>query len=266
MMKINFRLLSSALAVLIGLYLTAAYLVVPAFWQRYESQPGLASLPMTTKTKQGIPGDPINVALVGSRDEVVAAMKAAGWSRPDPVSLKTSVKIAGSVALHRSYLFAPVSPLFYQGRRQDLAFEKQQGKDASQRHHVRFWKVLDQGAEGRPVWLGAATFDQSVGFSHRTGQITHHISADVDTERNFLIGELDKTLRLSILYQVSGIGPGLLARNGGGDYYYSDGELHVAVIAPDAALQSTPAKELAAPALVSIKDSLWAMITGTRGR
>jgi hypothetical protein len=33
-------------------------------------------------------------------------------------------------------------------------------------------------------WLGAATFDTRVGFSHTTGQVTHHIGPDVDAERD----------------------------------------------------------------------------------
>ena len=43
-----------------------------------------------------------------------------------------------------------------------------------------------QGQEKRPVWLGAATFDRSVGVSHYTGAITHHIDADIDAERALL--------------------------------------------------------------------------------
>lgn len=264
MKKIEFRLLVLSLTML-GLYLLAAYVVVPAFWQRYESQPGLTHMPMITTTKQGIPGDPINVALVGSREEILAVMKEAGWSLPQPVTWRSSAKIAGSVVLHHSYLFAPVSSLFYHGRRQDLTFEKQQGKDARQRHHVRFWKVLDQGVERRPVWLGAATYDRGIGVSHFTGQITHHISADVDSERNYLINALNVTKRLTVLYQVSGVGPSLGLRNGGGDYYYSDGEIRVGVIALSAESQNALAQEIPAPALVSLKDMIWAAATGTGG-
>ena len=260
----EFRLLASCIT-LLGLYLLAAYVVVPTFWQRYESQPGLKHMSMVTTTKQGIPGDPMNIALVGSREEVMAVMKDAGWSLPQPVTWRSSAKIAGSVALHHSYLFAPVSSLFYHGRRQDLAFEKQQGKDARQRHHVRFWKVLDQGAEGRPVWLGAATYDQGIGVSHLTGQITHHISADVDSERNYLINELNRTKSLAVLYQISGVGPSLDLRNGGGDYYHTDGEVRVGVIASAAASQNAFAQEIPAPALVSLKDMIWATATGTSG-
>jgi hypothetical protein len=248
------------------LYYGIAYVVVPAVWAHYEHQPGLAQMEMVTKTKQGIPGDPINVGLVGTREEILAAMKAAGWISADPVNSKTSIKIASSVVLHKAYLHAPVSPLFYNGRVQDLAFEKSAGKDAGRRHHVRFWKVLEEGQEGRPVWLGAATFDKGVGLNHYTGQITHHISGDVDGERNQLIDDLTKSQRLTTLYAVSGIGPSFGSQNGGGDYYYTDGEIQFAVIAPQAAVQAAPPQEVASPALVSYKDMIWAAATGRRGR
>ena len=99
-------------------------------------------------------------------------MQAAGWYPADPVTARSSVEIAGSVLLDRPYRRAPVSPLFYLGRPEDLAFEKPDGQSADRRHHVRFWKVLDQGQEKRPVWLGDATFDRGVGVSHYTGAIT----------------------------------------------------------------------------------------------
>ena len=74
-------------------------------------------------------------------------MQAAGWYPADPVTLRSSIEIVGSVLLDRPYRDAPVSPLFYLGRREDLAFEKPIGNSADHRHHVRFWKVLDQGEE-----------------------------------------------------------------------------------------------------------------------
>ena len=80
------------------------------------------------------------------------------------------MRIVGSVLLDRPYLDAPVSPLFYENRKQDLAFEKPSGKSARTRHHVRFWKALDAGDDGLPVWLGAAVFDDGLGVSHYTGQ------------------------------------------------------------------------------------------------
>ena len=116
-----------------------AYVVLPWAWTHYEHQNGLAGLPMVTRTSQDIPGDPLNVGLVGSQEDLVRAMHAAGWSPADPITLRTSLEIAGSVVLDRPYRDAPVSPLFYQGRREDLAYEKEVGSSADRRHHVRFW-------------------------------------------------------------------------------------------------------------------------------
>ena len=154
-------------------YTALAYAVLPAFWTHHEHQKGLANLPMVTRTAQGIPGDPINVGLIGNEKEVLCAMNNAGWFPADPVTFRSSIEIAGSVLLDRAYHDAPVSPLFYLDRREDLAFEKPAGKSADRRHHVRFWTVLDKGEEQRPVWLGAVTFDKGVGVSHFTGAITH---------------------------------------------------------------------------------------------
>ena len=172
-------------------YLALAYLALPALWNHYEHQRRLADLPMVTRTAQGIPGDPINVGLIGDKLDVLCAMRAAGWYPADPVTLRSSIEIAGSVLLDRPYHDAPVSPLFYLGRHEDFAFEKPVGGSADRRHHVRFWKVLDQGQEKRPVWLGDATFDRGVGVSHYTGAITHHISADIDAERGLLAADLE---------------------------------------------------------------------------
>src|ERR1700720_1201397 len=105
-------------------YAALAYLVLPAVWTHYEHQKGLANLPMLTRTAQGIPGDPINVGLIGDDKDVLCAMQAAGWFPADPVTLKSSIEIAGSVLLDRPYRDAPVSNLFYLGRREDLGFKK----------------------------------------------------------------------------------------------------------------------------------------------
>jgi hypothetical protein len=106
------------------LYLALAYVVLPALWSHHEHEPGLASLPMVTRTSTGIPGDALNVGLVGSKEDVLRAMHAAGWFPADPITLRTSVEIVGSVVLDRPYHDAPVSPLFYDGKKEQLAFEK----------------------------------------------------------------------------------------------------------------------------------------------
>ena len=100
---------------------------------------------MTTTTALGLAGDALNVGLEGSREEVLCAMRAAGWRPADPITFRSSFRIADSVLLRRAYPTAPVSDLYYDGRRQDLAFEKAAGISPKERHHVRFWLVLAKG-------------------------------------------------------------------------------------------------------------------------
>jgi len=242
------KVAAGALALALALYLAGAYALAPGYWRHYERQHGLATKSMFTTTSAGIPGDALNVGVEGERENLICAMRAAGWRPADPVTFRSSFAIAESVLARRAYPTAPVSALFWEGRRQDLAFEKPSGVSPSRRHHVRFWLALSKGDAGAPVWLGGATFDRSVGVSHYTGQITHHIAADIDTERELLIRDLADSGRVAATYQVAGVGPKLLARNGGGDPYFTDGEIVVARLRPNCEASATAPEALPAPA------------------
>ena len=240
-------------------WLLLAYLILPALWRHYDHHPGLENAPKITWTAQGIPGDPLNVGLIGTEKELIQAIHSAGWDAADPVTVRSSIRIAGSVLRDRPYVDAPVSSLFLFGRKQDLAFEKPAGKSASHRHHVRFWKSTEHGQGGVPLWIGAITYDRSVGFSHRTVQITHHIGADIDAERDGLFADLGKKGWLTVEFQVTGVGATLLGRNGGGDRYYTDGELTIGVLAKNPSRGELP-NRLENPAPIQIKEQLWSAI------
>jgi LssY C-terminus len=255
--------LITAASAIVGLYFLLAYIVLPLFWRHYEHQKGLAGLTMITRTRNGIPGDPINIGLVGSREDVLCAMNAAGWYPADPITLRSSVEIVGSVLLDRPYLHAPVSHLYYDNRRQDLAFEKPVGKSADRRNHVRFWRVLERGQEGRAVWLGAATFDRGVGFSHDDARVTHHIGPDIDAERNLLTDDLKKAHVVQTVYEVTGIGPTMNGRNGGGDPYYTDGDIKISVLVTGCNQHAATVAVLENPPLVAIKNLAWDAIAKT---
>jgi hypothetical protein len=251
-------------ALVLGLccYGLVAYLLLPFAWTHYEHQKGLAGLPMVTRTAQGILGDPINVGLVGSKADVLCAIHAAGWYPADPITLRSSLEIVGSVVLDRPYRGAPVSSLFYQGRREALAFEKPDGRSADRRQHVRFWEVLEQGEEGRPVWLGAATFDRRVGFSRYTGQVTHHIAPDIDAERDALTSDLKAAKVVEAIYEVTGVGPTLLGRNGEGDPYYTDGEVEISRLVAGCNAKAAAVAELDNPPIVDLKNVAWKSVAG----
>jgi hypothetical protein len=238
-------------------YFALAYIFLPILWTHHEREPGLASLPMVTRTGADIPGDALNVGLVGGKEDVVHAMHAANWFPADAITLRTSIEIVGSVVLDRPYRDAPVSPLYYQGKKEELAFEKPDGKSADKRHHVRLWQVLEKGADGRPVWLGSITFDRGVGLSHDTGQVTHHIAPDIDTERDLLMRDLREAGMVQSQFQISGTGPTLLGRNGEGDSYHTDGEIDVANLVIGGVKRTEPPEMLPPPPLITLKDQVW---------
>ena len=225
-----YRFIASCLLAGLVVYLLIAYLVVPFGWRSYTKRhPALEDAPRITHTANGIPGDPLNVALVGTEEELQVAMLAAKWFPADPITLKSSLHIAAGTVFHRSYDDAPVSSLFLFGRKQDLAFEQPVGDDPRRRHHVRFWRAEKVDEDGRSLWFGAATFDTKVGFSHKTGQVTHHISPDLDRERDKLVEDLKQAEQLAEVYWVDGFQEKREGKNGGGDPYHTDGRLAVGV-------------------------------------
>jgi hypothetical protein len=183
-----------------------------------------------TRTSDGLLGDPVNLAFDGPEESVHAAMRAAGWTRADDVTLRSGWRIVTSTVSRRSYHEAPVSPLFLFGRQQDFAYQQEVAGNPAKRHHVRFWRTPDGWLlpGGRRVdWLAAGTFDRAVGFSLFTLQVTHKIDADIDVERDHIMQTLvgaDPAVRIEVLRDFS---TGYHSRNGGGDSVRTDGDLPV---------------------------------------
>jgi hypothetical protein len=223
------------LYLLIGIliWLGLAYVIVPAAWKRYAKRhPAFEDIPGVTYTADGIPADPINVALVGTKAEVMKIMLAAKWYPADPLTLRSSLEMAEAAVFKREYEDAPVSSEFLFGRKQDLAFEQAVGDNPRHRHHVRFWESEKRDPDGRPIWIGAAIFDKRVGLSHTTGQFTHKTAPDVDAERDKMFDDLKQTGDLADVIIVQGFHKVLEGRNGEGNPWYTDGNLYEGIIKP----------------------------------
>ncbi len=229
------RLAAALSVLLLSAYLLLAYLVIPAAWKSHgRRHPSLDSVPRVAVTASNIPGDPLNVSLIGTETDVKRLMLAAKWFPADPITFRSCLKIARASVLKREYDDAPVSSLYLYGRKQDLAFQQPVGTNPRQRHHVRFWQSDQADPDGRPVWVGAATYDEKVGFGHETGQITHHINANVDAERDKLFADLHQTGGLAEEYTIDKFHTTCSGRNGGGDPWHTDGNMRVGVIAASA--------------------------------
>lgn len=261
---IRWRDVAIAIVVVIGIASAAAgaiklmtHVVGPRLLTHYDPFPALASMPKRATNAKGAVADPLNVALVGTESEVREAFRRAGWSEADPVTHTTSVKIAESVLLRRPDSTAPVSPLYLFRRIQDLAFEREVGRSASRRHHVRLWQLANVQYQQRPMWLGGATFDQSAGLSRRGLHPTHHIAPDVDEERDTLAADLVRAQQVAAMFRVTGVGVRVDAHNAEGDRFDTDGETRVLVVSPGNAPHGAPT-EAPLPFAVRVKDRLWA--------
>src|SRR6266478_8591801 len=183
------------------------------------------AFPSSTHTQAGAEGDPINLVFVGTKEQILHSFQQAGWLIPDPITLQTSEKIAAASLAHRSYPTAPVSHLYVFGRVQDLAFEKLTN-DVQNRGHIRLWKTGTL-IGGQFVWVGQASYDHGIELSGTTHLPTHHIAPTVDLERNAVGADLEKTGLVNEEADAAFTPPILYARNGGGDYYESDGTILV---------------------------------------
>lgn len=224
-------------------YAVAAYLILPRavriglrILQRHR-------VPSYTITSDGLPGDPVNLALVGTMEQLRAAYRIAGWSEADRLSIASSWRMVRAFVLNRPYPTAPFSTLFLFGRGQDVGFQRAIDDSPRKRHHVRFWglppdraeQALDTRAfwnaaprpqEGESVlWVGAATRDTGISLTRLTFQITHATDADTNEERDFIISELQSH---QVIENVHSYASGERLAIGRVNRYVTDGEVSVA--------------------------------------
>lgn len=213
---------------ILAVWLLSAYVLIPRL-HRWFSRIYLPDYFIgRVRTYDGLLGDPINLAINGSRSKVIRAMEQAGWTMAEDLSAQSSLKMAYTSVFKKSYPEAPVSSLYLFGHKQDLAFQMEVDNNPRKRHHVRFWKTpkgwwLPGGY--KTDWLGAATYDRSVGLSTLTGQITHKIAENVDEERDFVVSTVIKNNPTAKKTVVKHFTSGYHDKNGGGDRIYTDGSL-----------------------------------------
>lgn len=183
-----------------------------------------------SRTGDGLLGDPINLALLGSADQIHHAMQAAGWARADPINLGSSLRIITASITRRSYRRAPVSTLLVFGQPQAFAYQHEVQGGPARRHHVRFWPCPEGWLlpGGRRVdWLAAGTYDRAVGLSLFTLQVTHKIDSDIDAERDHILASIQQAVPDASVEELPDFTSSYHARNGGGDAIRTDGMLPI---------------------------------------
>ncbi|MGD9075111.1 MAG: LssY C-terminal domain-containing protein [Desulfobacteraceae bacterium] len=184
----------------------------------------LENLPCCTKNKKGTEqGDPLNLVVIGSGEEVHQAFIRAGWDETETIYRASAWKTGISFLFGGRYRYSPVSPLYVYGRRQDAALQRARGT-IHERNHLRLW-LSPMRLEDKPVWVAQISRDIGVRFTTKT-ILTHKIDPDVDETRDFLIQDLWYSGGLVKSAYVKGVGPAPISEPRGnltGDPYFTDG-------------------------------------------
>ena len=177
----------------------------------------------TTSKKGGETGDPLNLVVIGSGEDVYHAFIRAGWDETETITSESAVKTGISFLFGGRYRYSPVSSLYVFDRRQDVALQKAR-ETIHERNHLRLW-LAPARFQGQLVWVGQISRDIGVRFTTRT-IVTHKIDPNVDETRGYLIQDLLYSQGLSRFAFVKGVGPAPIEaprQNLTGDPYFTDG-------------------------------------------
>lgn len=191
-------------------YGVAAYVILPRAVRIGLKVFQSKRVPRYTVTGDGLPGDPVNLALIGNLGQLRRAFAQAGWLEADRLGLASSWRMVSAFALNRPYPTAPFSTLYLFGRGQDIGFQKAIDNSPRKRHHVRFWGMSAGRAQQtvgtasfwvntdrppdneRVLWVGAGTKDTGFSLTRLTFQVTHATDADTNAERDYIVAELTR--------------------------------------------------------------------------
>ena len=224
-------------------YGIAAYIILPRAVRMGLKILQRKSVPRFTITGDGLPGDPVNLALTGTLQQLRAAFATAGWSEADRLGWKSSWRMVRAFVFKSSYPTAPFSTLYLFGRGQDIGFQKAIDNSPRKRHHIRFWALSLARAEdtmgeasfwlntdqprddARVFWVGAGTKDTGLSFTRLTFQVTHATNSDTNAERDYIIGELREK---RVIEAITEYQSGQLIPTKHVNHYVTDGEVTLA--------------------------------------
>ena len=186
----------------------------------------VAALPTrATAPSNGRPSDLINLMFVGSREQIAAAFRAAGWSEAAACNMHSRLSGVRAYVEGRSSNSFPMTRLLLNDRDADMSWQKDLN-DMSKRHHIRIWKQAETW-QGEEVWVGAATRDIDFAYMHHGSAMTHRIDGNIDHERDKIANDLAFTSYVDVLDWAERSGVPGVTRNATGDLMTTDKRLAV---------------------------------------
>jgi len=163
-------------------------------------------------------GDAINLIFLGPGRQIDSAFRRAAWVAARPPSLWALTREVGAAIASRPAVGAPVSTLYFAGRKEDLAYELS-GPNARIRHHVRIW-LLDSLAG---VWVGAGKKGVGLRVRPLRARATHRIDPNVNRERDVITSTLESVGCADLLDYVTLPGSDSVGHTIDGQRFVTDG-------------------------------------------
>lgn len=101
----------ASLAILIT-YVITAYGLIPLSLRLVRIFLKPKHIPLYCTTPDGFASDPVNIGVIGTRAELIRAMKRAGWYRADKRTVMSLLRMGLAIVLKRPYHQAPFSNLY----------------------------------------------------------------------------------------------------------------------------------------------------------
>lgn len=220
-----FKKLDQTLPLFLALLLTyylSAYVILPRIIRIALLIIRKGRIPRFTTASDGFYVDPVNIILVGTKENLEKAFEKIGWVKADKLNVRTSEKMVRKFLENKPYPNAPFSNLYLFGRKQNIGFQQSIGNSPRKRHHVRFW-AINVNKEINPLdikfwtkkqrikpdkvftWVGAASEDIGFAFTKLTYQLSHRVNPEVDKERKYILNLLKDSKQIGkITYYKSG--------------------------------------------------------------
>lgn len=182
------------------------------------------TLPHYTEKIVGGKGEPLSFIIACLNDNrLIQTFQKTRWYLADPINIFSTIKIIKAVIFNKSYPAAPVTPCFWNNKKQDFSFEKPTLTNSPrQRHHCRIWKTPLKTLDGKKVYIGTASFDIGLKWLG----LIHKIDPRIDRERELIFSDLKNSIPSNKFYKESFVGP-VHGRNNFGDEFLTDGKIYI---------------------------------------
>jgi len=172
-----------------------------------------------------VEADIVNLAFVGSRQQIEAAFHEAGWVNSDTFTRHSFLRDFYAFLNNSGYAQAPMRPFLLDGKPADMNWQKSLNSYA-RRDHLRIWQWPDP-ENSQTVWLSSSTHDTGAALSLKHHQFVHHINSDIDDERSKVIRDLTAAGCVQAVHLVPRAGFANITQNATGDPVRTDGDLAV---------------------------------------